>query len=229
MGTVFASGLASVGSYLQSVFEDFGSISSTVWIVICALVLCAALVLLITRSRRMWTTRMLVFAALSLALSFVLSYIRIIHLPQGGALTPGSMLPVMLFAYVFGTIPGLVVGVAYGLLQLLQEMMIVHPVQLLLDYFLGFGVLGLAGLFRKQKLLWPGVLIAGLGRFLCSFTSGIVFYGAYAPEGVPVWLYSLGYNGSTIGLDTLICVVIALIPALKKQVDLMRNNLLQGR
>jgi thiamine transporter len=207
-------------------FEKFPEISPTVWGVLIALVLVAVLIYFATRSRKMWTTRMIVFAALSMALAFVLSYIRIIHMPQGGSLTPGSMLPVMLFAYTFGTIPGLVVGAAYGLLQLLQDLYVVHPVQLLLDYVLAFGALGLAGLFRKQNILWLGVLVAGFTRFLCSYISGVVFFASYAPEGQAVWIYSLVYNGSIIGGDTLICLVIALIPALKNVVDRLKNQML---
>lgn len=37
--------------------------------------------------------------------------------------------------------------------------------------------------------------IAGISlRLLCHFLSGVVFFGHYAPQGTPSWLYSLTYN-----------------------------------
>ena len=48
-----------------------------------------------------------------------------------------------------------------------------------------------------RKTLWYGVgaAVVCFLRFVCSFLSGIVIWGAYAPEGTPVWIYSLTYNG----------------------------------
>ena len=55
-------------------------------------------------------------------------------------------------------------------------------------------------------------MIAGcIGRFAASFTSGVVFYGAYAPEGWnPVW-YSIAYNGAYMGVECIICAVLTVL------------------
>ena len=48
-------------------------------------------------------TKALTFAGISVALSFVLSYIRLFSLPQGGAITLVSLLPLCIYSYLFGT------------------------------------------------------------------------------------------------------------------------------
>ncbi|HCS72894.1 MAG TPA: energy-coupled thiamine transporter ThiT, partial [Clostridiales bacterium] len=86
-----------------------------------------------------FSTKMLVYASMSIALAFVLSYIRLYKMPQGGSVTPGSMLPILLFAYIFGPIPGILTGIAYGFLQFIQDSYLVHWAQLLFDYPIAFG------------------------------------------------------------------------------------------
>lgn len=166
-----------------------------------------------------WTVRELMFGALCIAIAFALSYLKFFQMPQGGSITPASMLPIVMFAYVYGTPKGLLVGLAYGLLQLLQDAYVVHWAQMIMDYMLAFLPIALAGLFRKSML--PGVLIGGLGRLLFSTLSGVIFFAEYA-GAQNVWLYSVVYNGTYILPDTAICFVIALIPGIRKAVDLFK-------
>ncbi len=67
-----------------------------------------------------------------------------------------------------------------GVVVLIEEPIVVHPVQLLLDYPIAFGALGLAGLFRRQPLV--GVGIGLVGRFAAHFVSGVVFFASYAGD-----------------------------------------------
>lgn len=54
---------------------------------------------------------------------------------------------------------------------------------MLLDYILGFGALGLSGVFSKSKHgLVKGYIIGVIGRFICSFLSGWIFFAVYTPE-----------------------------------------------
>ena len=101
-----------------------------------------------------WSPKELVMGAMCIAVAFVLSFIRIWHMPQGGSLTLVSMLPIMLFAFVYGAPKGALVGLAYGLLQLLQDAFVVHWAQLAMDYVFAFTLLCLAGLFQKK--MWMG-------------------------------------------------------------------------
>ena len=57
--------------------------------------------LVIARGHVRWTARMIANAALCLALAFVLSYIKLFDLPQGGAVTAASLLPIIAFAYSY--------------------------------------------------------------------------------------------------------------------------------
>ncbi|HZK57586.1 MAG TPA: energy-coupled thiamine transporter ThiT [Clostridia bacterium] len=166
--------------------------------------------------------KMIVYGSLCIALSFVLSYIRLYRFPQGGSITPASMLPMYIFAIMFGPTAGILAGFAFGMIRLIQDPFIIHWAQFFLDYPLSFGALGLAGLYRKNIAI--SCLIGGFSRFFMNFLSGIVFFGSYAPEGMNVVIYSLAVNGSVIGADTLICVIISLIPQIQnavKQVEKM--------
>ena len=56
-----------------------------------------------------------------------------------------------------------------------------------------------------------GTVIGGLLRYLIHFIGGIVFFAEYAPEGQPVWLYSLVYNGSYIIPATILSAIVAVL------------------
>lgn len=201
-------------------FSKFPEIKTGVWISLAAILVFGLLLILF---RKRWTTRMLTYGAVCIALSFILSYIRIYRMPQGGSITPGSMLPLMLYSYVFGPAAGISAGAIYGLLQLFQDFYVVHPVSLLMDYVLAFAMLGLAGFSKKH--LAPGVLLAGVGRWFWHFLSGFIFFGSYAWEGWNPVAYSAVYNGIVIGPDLLICFVIALIPAISHLADRLRDEI----
>ena len=139
----------------SAVLEKFSETPATVWIAIGTLAALAAILLIIGRSRKQWNARTVAFGALSVALSFVLSCIRLYRMPQGGSVTPGSMLPLMLFSAAFGVGPGLLTGMAYGLLHYLQGGWFLNIWQFLLDYVLAYAAMGLAGLARQlAKIEW---------------------------------------------------------------------------
>ncbi|MBQ9988971.1 MAG: energy-coupled thiamine transporter ThiT [Clostridia bacterium] len=172
---------------------------------------------LMALQRKRFTARMLSAGALCVALACLLSYICVYHMPQGGSITPASMLPIMLYAWWYGPAAGVIAGAADGVLQLIQGAYIIHPIQFLLDYILPFAVLGLAGLFRKKEGLLPvGITFAALMRYVCHVLSGVVFFASYAPVGQSPLIYSLVYNGSFMLPETIICLLIALIPPVNK-------------
>lgn len=167
-----------------------------------------------------WNTRMLTTAAVAIAMSYLLSYIKLFSMPTGGSVTAASMLPLMLFAWVYGVRPGLLAGAAYGLLQFIQQPYMVHIVQVLADYPLAFASMGLAGLFRRSQKAYAlpaGIVIAGTARFLCHLITGIVFFGSYAPAAdfLSVLVYSATYNIGYMGVETAICAIVAAIPAVQ--------------
>lgn len=192
------------------------------WFIPCLLVVAAIVVLVIslTYKKNKFTTKDLALAAVCLGLSFALSYWKVWENPQGGSITVASMLPIMLFAYIAGFRKGTIAGLAYGLLQFIQMLWFVHPVQVLLDYFLAFGAIGLAGAFKHIKAFKRfdfllGIITVGLVRFFFSMAAGVVFYQEYAviynaEHGVnlTVWAYSALYN-SVLLIDSAICLAVA--------------------
>ncbi|WP_434564957.1 energy-coupled thiamine transporter ThiT [Thermoanaerobacterium thermosaccharolyticum] len=210
-------------SYIVSIFSDFTKIKPATLSIIIA-ILFAAFLFYILRNSVKFNAKMLVYGGLAIAISFVLSYIRFYHWPQGGSITPASMLPLFVFAYYYGAGPGIAVGIAYGMLQLIQDPYVVHWIQLLLDYPLAFGALGLAGFFKKN--LSFGVLVGGFGRFFSHFLSGVFFFASYAPKGMNPVVYSLLVNGILVGVEVLICFVVSIIPQVRNAIEMIKKKAL---
>lgn len=165
-------------------------------------------------------TQALVYGALCIALSFLLSYIKLFSMPQGGSITVASMLPLMLYAYWFGPSKGVAAGVVYGVLQFIQKPEIIHWAQPVLDYILAFGAIGLAGFFPKS--LAAGIVVSGIARMFFHGLAGAIFFGEWAWEGWNVWLYGFAYNMVTVGPDVIICLIIALLPPIRKAFERIR-------
>ena len=161
-------------------------------------------------------TRMLCEGAIMVALAQILSYIKIMELPNGGSLTP-VMFPILLFAVRWGLKDGLLAGFVFGLLQLIFDGAFAWGWQsMLLDYLVAFPPLGLAGLFKGKKWgIFAGTVLGCLGRFIVHFISGITIYRIYAPTEIlgTVFdepnLYSLVYNGSYMLPNTILALAIA--------------------
>lgn len=157
--------------------------------------------------RKMSDTRSIVYGAISIALSFALSYAKLFKLPQGGSVTFASLLPLMVYCCMFGTRRGLVVCTIYGVLQALQDAFIIHPMQFLLDYPLAFGLIGVSGIFMekgvfKEKKIVAfllGGIIAVVLRYACHVCSGVFAFADYADldkYGSAI-VYSMAYNSFT--------------------------------
>ena len=161
-------------------------------------------------------TRMLCEGAIMVALAQILSYIKIMELPNGGSLTP-AMFPILLFAVRWGLKDGLLAGFVFGLLQLIFDGAYAWGWQsMLLDYLVAFPPLGLAGLFKGKKWgIFAGTVLGCLRRFIVHFISGITIYRIYAPTEIlgTVFdepnLYSLVYNGSYMLPNTILALAIA--------------------
>ncbi len=132
---------------------------------------------------------MAIFTALATVLSEIVVYV----MPQGGSITLASMVPILWLSLRRGPKVGVVTGIIYGFIQLMLLPYVIDPVQLLLDYPLAFGVLGLAGFFPKRPIL--GAVVGIGGRFLMHFIAGAVYWAPiYAPNIDPI-IYSSVYNG----------------------------------
>jgi thiamine transporter len=146
----------------------------------------------------------IIFVAMGGALAY-LSH-SFFSLPQGGSINLG-MVPIFWLALRRGPKIGIFAGAVLGIVDLAIEPFVVHPIQFLLDYPLPFSCLGLAGFFRKFSTVGPviGVAVGGTTRFLCHFTSGMVYFANYAPTGVSPIVYSIVYNGTYMVPSIIIC------------------------
>jgi len=154
-------------------------------------------------------TKILAELIAAVALAGALHLITLFQLPQGGRVTAAAMVPILVVALRRGPRVGVLAGVAYGLVVLVEEPFIFHPIQVLLDYSVAFGALGLAGFFRRISLV--GVAVGIAGRFVAHFISGIVFFATYAPEGMNPALYSAIYNGSYLVPEFLVSSIVLFI------------------
>lgn len=68
--------------------------------------------------------------------------------------------------------------------------------------------------------------VAGLARYACSVISGVVFFADSAAEAgyESALLYSLGYNGGTIGVETILCVIVACVPGVVRIAKAMNRK-----
>lgn len=172
-----------------------------------------------------FTTKQLVYSAAAIALAAACSMIKLFEVPMGGSVTLLSMLFVVLIAYWYGPYVGIMTAVAYGLVQFVTEPIFYTIPQMLLDYPLAFGALGLAGFFHKRKWgLQIGYVVGVLGRFFFSTLSGIVFFAAYAPEGMSPVLYSIGYQASYLLPEMAVTLCILCIPAVSSALARVKRN-----
>ena len=164
------------------------------------------------------STKQLAFCAVAIALGMVTSYLKLFDAPYGGSVTLFSMLFICLIGYWFGLRTGLMAACAYGILQLVVDPYIISIPQMLTDYLFAFGALGLSGIFSNKKHgLIKGYLLGVLGRYFFAFLSGMIFFGSYAADyGMSAPVYSLVYNGSYIGAETILTLIVLAIPAVQK-------------
>lgn len=162
-------------------------------------------------------TKQLVVCAMAVALAMVASMLKIYSFPFGGSVTLFSMLFICFVGYLYGPATGMLTGAAYGVLQFLIEPYIYFPLQVLVDYPLAFGALGLSGCFSRSKHgLVKGYLLGVFGRYVFAVISGWIFFGEYAWDGWAALPYSLVYNGCYIFAEAALTVIVLSIPAVSK-------------
>ena len=193
-------------------------------VILAVLILIAGLLLSKRGERNKMSAKQLAFCAVALALAMVTSMIKIFRFPFGGSVTLFSMLFICLIGYFYGPGTGILTAVGYGVLQFILGPYIYTPIQVVVDYPLAFGALGLAGLFWKSKNgLLKGYIICIVGRWIFSVISGWIFFGEYAWDGWAALPYSLCYNGAYIFAEAIITIILISIPPVKKAINYVKN------
>lgn len=172
--------------------------------------------------RILFVTELAIFTALGIVFDYVCGLFGGISWANGGSVSI-AMVPIFLMSYKHGLKGGLLIGLLVGSIQILWGYM-VHPVQVLLDYTLAYGVLGLAGIakrffsennFKNNIVIIVSILIVCFLRLICHVISGVVFYST------PFW-GSVAYNASFIILSTPLCIILTCI-----LYRLLKNNYLK--
>lgn len=193
--------------------------------VIAAIVVLLLLIMLGGKEKKT-DVRALTVSALMIALATVLGTIKVFEMPQGGSVTLFSILPIAVCGYLLGTRRGVMAGFCVGLLNLIFGPYVIHPVQLLMDYPIAFGAVGLAGLARESKNgLTKGYIIGVIGRYICAVMSGVIFFGEYAPEGFNAWTWSLWYNLTYLAAEGIITIIVINIPAVRNMFARFKSQL----
>ena len=171
-------------------------------------------------SQKRMSTKQLVFCAAALALAYLTSYIKLFEMPWGGSVTLFSMLFIVLIANWYGVKTGVLVGLAYGIIQFVQEPYVLTFFQVCCDYILAFAALGVAGFFAKSRYgLVKGYILAVLARGVFHAIGGYLYWMDYMPDNFPktlASLYPILYNYSYLLVEGVITVIIISIPAVSK-------------
>lgn len=182
----------------------------------------------------------LTLSAIFIALSSVLSLIKIYNLPLGGSVTLFSMLPIIMLSVMLGKKWGMLSAFCYALVQLGFGIALdgvlgwgLTPLALagtiFLDYIVPFTALGLVAFFPKKNTVHIviGTAFVLFIRFLCHLLSGAIIFDIWC-EWKNVWFYSFCYNGSYMLPELIMTVfgvaILVKLPQIKKLYKNVENN-----
>lgn len=165
-----------------------------------------------------------VIAALAMALSFIP-----IQTANSAFDLSLGLVPLAVYSYRRGLIPGLTAGFVWGLLNILlgsaMKNFISVP-QIIFEYPFAFAFGGMGGIFankiqgaihNKQQskavsYVVLGGIVAALARWFWHYWAGVFVWGMYAPKGMSPYLYSLIFNGgSAIANAIYVAVVVSIL------------------
>ncbi|MBQ7386990.1 MAG: energy-coupled thiamine transporter ThiT [Clostridia bacterium] len=170
--------------------------------------------------------RALTECSIMIALSTVLSIVKLFEMPYGGSITLASMLPIAIIAYRHGTKLGFTSALAVSLIQMLLGMKNFSyfstwrsfVVLAVLDYVVAFGVFGISGMFKKKlkkqsTALTVGIILASLLRYLCHVISGATIWAGLSIPTEAALVYSFSYNATYMIPETVILTVLTVYVA----------------
>ncbi|MCR6514744.1 energy-coupled thiamine transporter ThiT [Clostridium sp. LY3-2] len=201
-------------NFINSLSNNFIEIGKHPFAIL-AVIGCVLILIALFKIRKVnLDARLMTNIGIALALSTILNTFKIYHFPQGGGVTLGCMIPILIITFAYGPYVGFLTGFLYGIISLLTDPYIINPIQVLFDYPLPTICIGLAGYFKNKPYL--GIGIAFFFKFLCHFISGAVFFGSYAPAGMSAVVYSLSVNFPLLLAECLITMVIFKLLPIKR-------------
>lgn len=161
-----------------------------------------------------WNLQVWIEGTLVASLAMALSFIPFQSLNASLDLSLG-LVPLVLYSYRRGLLPGLAAGFVWGLLNIIlgnaMKNFISVP-QIIFEYPFAFAFGGAGGVFaakiqtalmeakKKTALTYVvfGSLAAVIARWFWHYWAGVFVWGMYAPEGMSPYLYSLIFNGGSV-------------------------------
>ena len=175
-------------------------------------------------------------AAIFAALGFILDFVQGIicdflpFWPNGGSVGI-AMCAVFFVSYKYG-LKGIFTGFIIGMLSMMHGVWI-SPfadnflktlLQLFLDYFGAWGLVGLSGIFAskiknstltKEKVLFVclATIVGGLSRYLCHVLSGMIFWPV--DDVTSQFAFATLYNASYMIPSIILCCVVMSLVVIK--------------
>ncbi|MBC7462237.1 MAG: energy-coupled thiamine transporter ThiT [Thermoleophilia bacterium] len=152
-------------------------------------------------------------AATAVALCVLLGNLRLLELPSGGSISLAAV-PLLAYAAVRGGRGALLACWCAGAAHALSGGTIIHPLQLVLDYVVAYGVLAAPAVLGARTTVrrTVGIVVAMLLQLAVTTLSGVLFFSSVA--GAAAWRYSLGYNATTT-VPELVLALIAVPVAIR--------------
>lgn len=219
--------LSSPAANFHSLLSVSDEATKTVTVISCiaALLLFGLIALICIKGKKRYDAKHIAFAGLTVGLSFALSYLKVSPVTDGGSVTLASMVPLLIYAYFYGVVDGLLAGTIFGLLNFISGPWILTPMTFFLDYPLAYASIGLMGFAKKlgknpvlQVTL--GVLLVYAVRFSFHFASGAIYFlensiwvefPDWALQGP--FVYSFIYQCLYLPLDMLISLTVLVVLA----------------
>lgn len=175
--------------------------------------------------RKGFSVKKLVAILILFVMSFGFSYLRPLHMSEGGDVTFLSTVILFLVAYFFGGRVGIVTAIIYSFCKIGLDIRVElfdkkHFIAELYDYILGYGVVGIGGFFsniekkpgRHLSGFWIGYLVSLSLRFIEGVFNCSYFYNE------TLW-YSIRYCMGYIGIEAIITILILLIPKVREAIE----------
>lgn len=182
-----------------------------------------------------------IFAALGFALDMAQSGLFKGFFPNGGSIGI-AMVAIFVMCFRRGFLCGLLTGFIMGLTQMLGGICMITDTwykafaQVALDYWLAYPVCAIAGLFKilvdksnstTRKNMWIiiGCVIGGLGKYLCHYLSGILFWPDDLWNVGGPYIFSLLYNGAYMIPCIILCTLLMFLISWKYPKFLIPNDM----
>jgi len=194
------------------------------------------------QNKRVKNLQALTESALLISLSVVLSFLKLISMPYGGAVTLASLLPIAIISYRHGTGRGIFAATVYAVIQQILDLSLLFYATswqsvvaiMVLDYLLAFSVSGIAGIFRRpiqnQTLaLTAGCFLVSLCRYACHVISGATVWAGLSIPTEAALSFSFAYNATYMIPETIVLLATTIYIASNINFKSHRPTRLQNR